>query len=86
VVVVIPDFARDPKVFPSNSVGENSLESGSDFLLVAINTGAIDVPVTGMDRVINGVCDLMSRIAIGTERAEADSGHAIVIGKNLIRD
>src|ERR1035438_7470738 len=56
-----------PKLFTADSLVEDLVQGGADAVLVAVNRGAIQVPVSSQDGALDGCRYFLRRGVIGTE-------------------
>ena len=48
-MVVIPELRRDEELFALHDIGNDTLQGGTDFVLVLIDQSTVDVPVACAD-------------------------------------
>src|ERR1035438_1572252 len=74
-VLVVPELGSHPKLFTADSLVEDLVQGGADAVLVAVNRGAIQVPVSSQDGALDGCRYFLRRGVIGTEGPQSHSRH-----------
>ena len=78
-MVAVPQLGGDPQVLALYGAGgEHLLQRLADFILVAVNMGTVDVPVTHLDGGLHGLVDLAGPGFPGTQ---SQLRHGIAVGK-----
>src|ERR1019366_3149840 len=74
-VLVVPELARDPKLFPPDAVRDDLAQGASDAVLIAIDAGTIEVPVAHLGSAFDGGGDFLRGGMIAAESAQSDGRH-----------
>ncbi len=75
-VLIVPQLAGDPEFLARNPAGHNVPKGETDSIFVAVDAGAIEMAVTGLRRIANGIGDLIRRHVVTAECAQSDGGHS----------
>ncbi len=74
-VPVVPYFRGDPEILACDPAADDGLQSGADLRLVAVDGGAIEMPITDRRRAFDRGGDIRAVDAVGAERAKSDRRH-----------
>jgi hypothetical protein len=85
-VFVVPQLGCDPQVVLPNPGIENRLQRLADEVLVPIDRGAVEMPVSQIHREANCIGDGRVWRVIGTKGTESDSGYRSASVKPPLRN
>ena len=86
IVFVVPNFGSDPKILTTQSAVEEPLKPFADAVFIAVNRGAIKMPVSRRNRGFDCFRDSFGSDTIGAERTEPNSGNLSTGVKDPFRD
>ena len=85
-VLVVPELGGNPQLLPLDARGHHFSQRAADLSFIAVNGGAVEVPVTNARGGLYGLGNLGRGNMIGAEGAKADSRHPRACVISSMRD